>query len=106
MTLGDNMKVVLDKDTVSAGKVTFAVQNTGTLKHEVLVLKTDAAPGQIPAGDDPGTVSEKTSVGESDDMDPGTSKTFTLDLAAGNYLLICNEAGHFAAGMHTPFLVK
>ncbi len=106
VTLGDNMRIALDKSSVPAGKVTFSVTNTGTMKHEVVVLKTDLAPDQIPAGKEAGMVSEDTSVGESGDMDPGTSKEFTLDLAAGKYLLICNEPGHFAAGMHTPFVVK
>lgn len=106
VTLGDNMKILVDKDTAPAGKVTFSVKNTGTLKHEVVVLKTDQSPDQIGPGEEAGMVSEKASVGESDDMGPGTAKTFTLDLSAGKYLLICNEPGHFASGMHTAFTVN
>lgn len=106
VTLGDNMKILLDKPSVPAGKVTFSVTNTGKIQHEMVVLKTDLSPDQIPAGTDAGTVSEAASVGETGDMDPGTAKDVTLDLAAGKYLLICNEPGHFAAGTHTAFLVQ
>ena len=43
--------------------------------------------------------------GEVSDLNPGTSGTLTVALQPGKYLLICNEAGHFAAGMWTTFEV-
>lgn len=107
VTLGDNMKILLDKSTVTAGSVTFSVTNTGKVAHEMVVLKTDLPEGQIPAdATKPGKVSEDASVGETGDMDAGTTKEVTLDLAAGKYVLICNEPGHYASGMHTTFTVK
>jgi uncharacterized cupredoxin-like copper-binding protein len=39
------------------------------------------------------------------DVHPGKSRTTTLTLKAGKYILFCNEAGHFKAGMFTPFTV-
>jgi uncharacterized cupredoxin-like copper-binding protein len=36
---------------------------------------------------------------------PGKEKVLELSLPAGNYLLVCNIPGHYAAGMVTPFVV-
>ena len=105
--------------TAPAGNVTFTVKNTGTITHEVIVLKTDTPYDQLPvvdAGDPPvkapaGTkadkVDEGTSVGESGDVEAGKTKTFTIDkMVAGKYALVCNIAGHYAMGMRAPFTVS
>ena len=39
------------------------------------------------------------------DVHPGKSRSNTLNLKAGKYLLFCNEAGHFKAGMYTILTV-
>jgi len=105
-TLTDS-KIVLDQSTVPSGKITFNVRNTGTMVHEVVVLKTDVAADKIaPNPDEPGKMSEDGSQGESGDLDPTQAKTFTLDLAPGNYVLICNQPAHYLLGMHTAFVVK
>jgi len=39
-------------------------------------------------------------------MDAGASNTFTVTLPAGHYILMCNELGHYAAGMHMAFTVN
>ena len=44
-----------------------------------------------------------TNVGETGDMEPGTSMTLTLDLAPGHYAAVCNLVGHYANGMHEDF---
>ena len=105
-TLTDS-KIVLDKVTVPSGKITFLVSNAGTMVHEVVVLKTDVAADKIaPNPDEPGKMSEDGSQGESGDLDPAKATTFTLDLAPGNYVLICNQPAHYLLGMHTAFVVK
>lgn len=38
-------------------------------------------------------------------MQPNASKTLEIALALGSYLLICNVAGHYAAGRVAPFSV-
>lgn len=105
-TLGDNMRIVLSRDTVPAGQVTFNVKNAGTTTHEVVVIKSDGALDSIaPDPDEQGKVQEDGSVGESGDLDKGISKTFTLTLDPGKYILICNEPGHYMAGMRVAFTV-
>ncbi len=107
-TLSDTMKITLDRTTVPAGPVTFNVKNAGAIVHELVLLHTDVAEDKIPAdAQNPGMVDESTSLGEmAADMPAGTSKTFTITLAAGNYVVICNEIGHYMAGMHSAFTVK
>ncbi len=105
-TLTDS-KIVLDNAALSSGKVTFNVKNTGTMVHELVVLKTDLAADKIPANaDEPGKMSEDGSQGESGDLNVGETKAFTLDLAPGKYVLMCNQTGHYLLGMHIAFVVK
>jgi len=105
-TLTD-MKIAVDRTSVSAGPVTFVVKNSGAVAHELVVIKTDLPQDKLPADPSkPGKVEETGNVGESHTMAPGASKTFTVTLAAGQYALICNEVGHYAAGMHMAFTVK
>ena len=83
------MKIALDRATVPAGQVTFVV--------------TD----QIAANaDEAGKMDETGNIGETGEMDTGTSKTFTVTLSAGHYILMCNEVGHYTSGMHMAFTVN
>ena len=73
--------------------------------HELVVLKTDLSADKLPVKN--GAVPEKQfkKMGEVEDMAPGKSKHLTLKLTPGNYVLICNQPGHYAMGMHVPFVV-
>ena len=44
-------------------------------------------------------------VGETQELQPNASKSIQLTLAPGNYLLVCNVPGHYAAGMVLAFTV-
>jgi uncharacterized cupredoxin-like copper-binding protein len=90
-----------DVTSATGGKVTFHVQNTGKLVHEMIV---STAPVKVPVG--ASRASEAGSVGEVSELQPGTSGKVTLSLKPGNYVLFCNVPGHYAAGQHTPFTVK
>ena len=100
------MTMTTSATSAPAGKVTFVVKNTGTVDHEVVVLKTDTPYDQLQVGSDD-KVSEDTNVGETGepDLKPGDSRSFTLDLQAGKYVLVCNIAKHYAMGMRAPFTV-
>ena len=56
--------------------------------------------------DEAGKMDETGNVGETGDVAAGESKTFTVTLPAGHYVLICNEVGHYASGMHMAFTVN
>ena len=93
-----------DLQSVKSGKVTFDVANDGDQVHEMVLIKTDAAPGDLPM--QKGEASEAGSVGEVSELDAGASGTLTIHLAPGRYVMICNVPGHYVAGMHTEFTVS
>ncbi len=102
------MAIRTDTSTVKAGTVTFDVTNRSrNLVHEMLVVAVANPDVQLPYDSDDQRVVEDeiNSLGETEEMQPGASKDLTLDLKPGTYLLICNVAGHYAAGMWTVLTV-
>ena len=97
------MTMTVSPASVPAGKVTFTLKNTGTIEHEMVVLKTDTPVDQLVVTD--GKVSEKDSQGEVPELAAGKTGTVTLDLAAGNYVLVCNIKDHYPMGMRAAFTV-
>jgi len=85
-------------------EVTFKATNDGKVAHELVVIRTDKAPGALPVAK--GTADEAGDLGEAEDIRPGNSKSVTLVLKPGHYVLICNLAGHYQAGMHAAFTVR
>ncbi len=100
------MKIVPVPTTAAAGQVSFVVKNAGKLPHEMVVIKTDKAAADLGPADSAGTVPETGAQGETGDLAAGANKTVKLKLVAGHYALICNIAGHYAAGMHADFTVN
>jgi uncharacterized cupredoxin-like copper-binding protein len=98
--------ITLGSATVTAGPTAFDVKNDGAIAHEFVVAKTDLAPDKLPQAS--GEVDEGgiTSLGEVEDVAPGTTKSFTADLTAGHYVVFCNIPGHYAAGMHAELVVR
>ncbi len=97
---------------VPVGDAQFNATNTGALPHELVVLKTDLAPNALPKrAADPQKVDEEgagvTFIGEIEDTElgAGQSASAVMTLTAGKYVLICNIAGHYAAGMYSAFTV-
>jgi uncharacterized cupredoxin-like copper-binding protein len=118
--LNGPMTMTVTPNTTKAGDVTFVVKNTGTIEHEMIVLKLDS--GQtwdkvpvVDSGDPPSSVAtgadkvdEANSVGETGDpnLQPGDTRTFTVsNMAAGQYALVCNIAQHYGMGMRASFTV-
>jgi uncharacterized cupredoxin-like copper-binding protein len=96
--------MVVSSSSAPAGKVTFVVKNTGTVDHEMVALKTDSAVDKLAVGSDD-KVSESASVGETGDpaLKPGETRTITLDMSSGSYVLVCNIAKHYGLGMRAAF---
>jgi uncharacterized cupredoxin-like copper-binding protein len=105
-TLSD-MHISVDRTSVDAGPITFVVKNNGAVVHEFDVIKTDVPQDKLPADPaQPGKVDETGNVGETGEIEPGATETFTITIPAGHYVIMCNEAGHYAAGMHLDFTVN
>ncbi|MGF6382538.1 putative cupredoxin-like copper-binding protein [Paraburkholderia atlantica] len=99
--------IQLGTHTVKAGRITLEVKNAAdnNMEHELVVLKTDLSDDALPLSK--GQVLERrlNKIGEVEDIAPGKSKRVSFKLAPGHYALICNKAGHYAAGMHTVLVV-
>lgn len=106
-TLSD-FKIELSTTSAPAGEVTFEVQNDGPSVHEFVVFKTDLAPDALPT-DDSGDVAESDEfapVDEIEDIADGANPKLTVNLEAGDYVIICNVAAHYRQGMRTSFTVS
>jgi uncharacterized cupredoxin-like copper-binding protein len=91
--------------SVTAGKATITFTNVGKKVHEVVVLKTDTPAGKLKVGANH-EVSEDASVGEDSETDAGKTKTTTINLPPGNYVMVCNIARHYEKGMYAAFTVS
>jgi uncharacterized cupredoxin-like copper-binding protein len=88
----------------TAGKVRVVLRNGGHMTHELLLLRTNRAPGSLHTKH--GRVREAASVGEISETRAGRSATHTFKLKPGRYLMVCNVKGHYAAGMRGRLTVK
>ena len=89
--------------TAKRGAVAFAVKNVGKIDHELVVLKTNVAPSKLPVKK--GKAVETGRVGRVGPIKRGASRTLTLTLTAGKYVLLCNLPGHYVAGQRIGFRV-
>lgn len=103
-TILTEFKIAPSVRSVTAGKVTFSVKNAGKVTHELIVVKTNKAPGSL-AGTG-ARASEKGSLGEVSGLKPGKSAKLTVTLKPGRYVLLCNLPGHYTSGQYIGFIVK
>jgi uncharacterized cupredoxin-like copper-binding protein len=100
-------EITLSTTTVGPGVVNFNVVNKGTVVHSLVILRTDLPHDKIPADpSDASKVQEKGSIAVTGQMAVGATKTISRELAAGQYVLVCNEPAHYLVGMHTALVVK
>ena len=95
-------------DTVSAGTLTFSASNDGAIVHNLLVIRTDLDSTALPVDDDTFMVDEDQVevVASSSDLEVGDAEEMEVDLDSGSYVLICNIATHYDAGMSVGFSVE
>lgn len=92
--------------STQAGSVTFAVQNSGLIPHELLVVKSDLEPDKLPQVDQKRVDETKVQVaGEVAEFDGAKKQELTLTLLPGKYILLCNVVSHYISGMYTAFEV-
>jgi uncharacterized cupredoxin-like copper-binding protein len=108
--------IATDPATVDVGEVVFEATNEGPDDvHEFVVFRTDLDPTALPT-DENGAVVETGEgielIGEIEDIPVGETQSVTLELEAGNYVLICNifdedeQEAHYQEGMRTTFTVS
>ena len=105
------------EDSVDAGEATFALDNQGGETHEFVVVEAASAddlPVDADGAFDEEAFGEDNVLGEVEDIAAGDTAELTLDLEAGDHVLLCNIVeedegeveSHFAEGMHTTFTVE
>ncbi|HET6183673.1 MAG TPA: hypothetical protein VFA03_08765 [Acetobacteraceae bacterium] len=102
------MELIPSPDHAKAGRITFAIHNESKgLVHEMLLIKAPPPGQQLPYDAKSQRLIEANVVKleDSDDVQPGKSVTKTVRVPPGQYLMVCNQEGHFMQGMSHPFLV-
>ena len=102
--------VTLNHTTLSPGKYTFKIANTGKAEHELIAFRTSLAPSAIHIGSD-GRINEEdpalVSATDGPDLDAGHTVSRKVDLTTpGTYIFMCNLTSHYGLGMHTVVTVK
>jgi uncharacterized cupredoxin-like copper-binding protein len=103
----------LANTSLASGQVTFHITNDGPSVHEFVVFKTDLDEGDLPTTkDDEGNeiVDEEGEgvehIDEVEDIKVDSSQDLDVSLDPGDYVVLCNLPGHYAAGMHSSFSVE
>lgn len=103
------MGIAANPKTALPGMVRFDVTNlASSLVHEVEVARINDE-SQVLAYDQSRNkvdIEGLQTLGAVSEIMPNKSATLILDLAPGKYLLFCNVAGHYMAGMWTVIAVK
>jgi uncharacterized cupredoxin-like copper-binding protein len=94
--------------TIRSGDVRLRVGNRGPDTHELLVIRSDGRP--LPLRKDGLTVDEDAVEAETittiEGFERESNREVRLHLPPGRFVLICNMAGHYLAGMHATLVVR
>ena len=104
----DPMTLVVTPTATDAGTIEFTVTNSGGQPHSFLVLQTALAYDELPIDPDTNKViidDQVVKVAKIPKFAKGKTKQITVNLAAGNYVLIDNLPGNYALGARAAFLV-
>ncbi len=103
------MGVNVNPKLVPRGTVKFNVTNLGSaLLHEIILAEVNDENELLAYDLAKNMVDEETiqTLAQVAEIAPSKSASFTLELKPGKYLLYCNYAGHYMAGMWTVIEVK
>ena len=93
---------------IASGNVTVTVTNKGPDDHELIIVRATTA--RLPLRTDGLTANEeKLTPIIALSLEPatrGSVRTAHVQLRPGRYVLFCNMAGHFMAGMRTTLVVR
>jgi len=98
--------ITLSVASVKAGTVKFGIRNNATMVHDFDVYKTDLPFDKLPIDGGSAKVKMDGLVKQMINIAANRSTTLSADLAAGNYVIICNVAGHYQLGMRVALKVN
>jgi uncharacterized cupredoxin-like copper-binding protein len=91
-----------------AGRLTLSVRNRGPVAHELILVRAERP--RLPFRADGFTVDEEAledvTAGALEPGQPGKDRRLDVHLRPGRYVLFCNMAGHYLAGMHRKLTVR
>ncbi len=115
---GGTYTMATSPGSVAAGSVTFDISNVGLIAHEFKVVKLNDAGMAADLANLPteaGLISETGNMVDGvgtvlgslleADLPADSSDELTLNLDAGEYMLLCNVATHYQLGMWSEFTV-
>jgi hypothetical protein len=112
----DEWSITLDKESLPEGPIEFVIKNDGEFEHELVILRTDIAPDELPTKDD-GSADLKAPdvdvVRTIDEIGDGDETGRTYELKAGSYVFIDNtvrehegsRVSYYAEGMRAAFTI-
>ena len=84
----------------------LVAQNTGTVTHDLKLVRTDLASDALPRKDADVDEGKLDILAKKTDIKRRDKVTLDVKLQAGSYVLFCNVSGHYQLGMHTGFKVS
>ncbi|HUF52527.1 MAG TPA: hypothetical protein VMR52_01985 [Dehalococcoidia bacterium] len=108
--------IEIDPTSLEEGPITFDVTNDGEREHEILIVRTDISPAELPTNDDGSFDEDASGVNVQqriEDIDDGENTSRVYSLSPGTYILLDNivtdvdgtETSFFAEGMWVEFTV-
>jgi hypothetical protein len=107
-------EIAIEPASARAGDVTFKFENEGELAHNLVIVKSDLPPGELPTTDGVVDKSKLNVDGGAGPIAPGPpppdDEGYTVALSPGKYVLFCDvvAAGesHYRNGMYVSMLVE
>ncbi len=103
------MGININPKSAARGAVRFDVTNLASnLVHEVLIAPITDENQLLPYDQSRNKVDVESlqTLGSVSEIEPNKTASLTIDLRPGKYLLYCNIAGHYMAGMWTVIEIK
>src|SRR5438067_1604434 len=83
----------------------LVAENTGTVTHDIKLVRTDLAPDALPRNGADADESKLDILAKKTDIKRRDKVELDVKLQPGSYVLFCNVSGHYQLGMHTGFKV-
>jgi hypothetical protein len=112
----DEWSIAVDKESLPEGPIELTIKNEGEREHDLVIVRTDIAPDELPTETD-GSVDlgapDVEEVHSIEDIEDGDETGRTYDLDPGNYVFIDNrvedvdgeEVAYYEQGMRAAFEV-
>lgn len=106
--------------TLRAGETELVVRNSGRIDHDLVIVRTNRAAGDLPIGLNgvapqlagkvvfgaPHSGHDKHGGAPRHHYAPGSSKKSAVTLTPGRYVLLCSLSGHYMQGQRTSLEVR